>query len=403
MKRTVHHGFTIVELLIVIVVIGILATITIVAFQGIQNQATNAGLKSELKNAATKFELTYGTTGAYPADDSSLTKRSDVTYDYVRATDSTYCITMTMSSGLQMYMTQNRVIQDGACPASAIPAGYEVAPVASGRSTTIGGYNAVQPQSCPTTGGLWVKVPGNSLYGLPNGFCVQQYAAANVSGVATSQASTARWVSVTQPDSVNSAATAATGAHLLTEYEWMTIAANASQQVANWSGGSIGSGTLPIGSSAASYGGVAIALSNGETVYFDTGNTSGRASNEWTCYTGTNASSCGLAGQYQPAPANAYFTDQFGILTSYGSMQTSGGYYYGDPRFANPGLASYVTSARNKGLGYLRSSYASGATTVYGLVRGNWIGATSSGLFTMYMYTQQSSYSHGVYGFRAAK
>lgn len=35
-KRKEHYGFTIVELLIVIVVIGILATITVVAYNGIQ-------------------------------------------------------------------------------------------------------------------------------------------------------------------------------------------------------------------------------------------------------------------------------------------------------------------------------------------------------------------------------
>ena len=37
-----HTGFTIVELLIVIVVIGILAAVTIVAYNGISNRATNA-------------------------------------------------------------------------------------------------------------------------------------------------------------------------------------------------------------------------------------------------------------------------------------------------------------------------------------------------------------------------
>ena len=40
-KHKQQHGFTIVELLIVIVVIGILAAITIVAYNGIQNRATN--------------------------------------------------------------------------------------------------------------------------------------------------------------------------------------------------------------------------------------------------------------------------------------------------------------------------------------------------------------------------
>ena len=45
------NGFTIVELLIVIVVIGILAAITIVAFSGIQNRANNTTLSTDLSNA----------------------------------------------------------------------------------------------------------------------------------------------------------------------------------------------------------------------------------------------------------------------------------------------------------------------------------------------------------------
>ena len=43
-------GFTIVELLIVIVVIGILAAITIVAYNGVQNKANDVAVQSDLRN-----------------------------------------------------------------------------------------------------------------------------------------------------------------------------------------------------------------------------------------------------------------------------------------------------------------------------------------------------------------
>ena len=60
------HGFTIVELLIVIIVIAILATISIVAYNGIQNSAAETALKSDLHNVATQLGLAYANDGFYP-------------------------------------------------------------------------------------------------------------------------------------------------------------------------------------------------------------------------------------------------------------------------------------------------------------------------------------------------
>lgn len=60
-------GFTIVELLIVIVVIGILAAITIVAFNGIQQRAKVTAVQSDLNNISKHMAVYQTYNDAYPA------------------------------------------------------------------------------------------------------------------------------------------------------------------------------------------------------------------------------------------------------------------------------------------------------------------------------------------------
>ncbi len=66
-KWAKQTGFTIVELLIVIVVIGILAAIVIVAYNGVQTRATNGSKISELKAWQKIFETYRAQVGNYPA------------------------------------------------------------------------------------------------------------------------------------------------------------------------------------------------------------------------------------------------------------------------------------------------------------------------------------------------
>lgn len=71
-KTTKQKGFTIVELLIVIVVIGILAAITIVAYNGIQNRAENAKTVEAVSAWAKGLQLYKIDKGSYPAISSCL-------------------------------------------------------------------------------------------------------------------------------------------------------------------------------------------------------------------------------------------------------------------------------------------------------------------------------------------
>jgi prepilin-type N-terminal cleavage/methylation domain-containing protein len=60
-------GFTIVELLVVIVVIGILAAVTIVSFTGISNKASLASLQTDLSNTSKQLKIFQTINGNYPA------------------------------------------------------------------------------------------------------------------------------------------------------------------------------------------------------------------------------------------------------------------------------------------------------------------------------------------------
>lgn len=73
-----ERGFTIVELLIVVVVIAILAAITIVSYNGITNRANQSAAKSVAANVQKKVELYNSEEGRYPIALSEFTD-SDLT------------------------------------------------------------------------------------------------------------------------------------------------------------------------------------------------------------------------------------------------------------------------------------------------------------------------------------
>ena len=65
-KHKSRVGFTIVELLVVIVILAILATITVVAFKGVQDKANNASVDSAMDTYAKALQLYRTNNGRYP-------------------------------------------------------------------------------------------------------------------------------------------------------------------------------------------------------------------------------------------------------------------------------------------------------------------------------------------------
>lgn len=60
-------GFTIIELLIVIVVIGIISSIVLVSYFGFSSRAVEASIKADLHNAANLIKMDYAVNGEYPS------------------------------------------------------------------------------------------------------------------------------------------------------------------------------------------------------------------------------------------------------------------------------------------------------------------------------------------------
>ncbi|NCU37805.1 prepilin-type N-terminal cleavage/methylation domain-containing protein [Candidatus Saccharibacteria bacterium] len=75
--QTKNRGFTIVELLIVIVVIAILAAITIVAYNGIQNRARTSASQSAANIVVKKAEAANSLASAYPQNAAAFAANSE--------------------------------------------------------------------------------------------------------------------------------------------------------------------------------------------------------------------------------------------------------------------------------------------------------------------------------------
>lgn len=236
-----HHpnkAFTLIELLVVIAIIGILSTLSVVAFNSARSKARDSRRLSDIHNLSLALEMYYNDFGAYPPAPTSTGIIGGL------------CLSdlgITSTCGLNTYIAK---IPDD--PKN--NKHYLYSTVVNPQHYELIYEEETNTDDCPSN---WVKVPGNTLYNTRT-FCVMQYEAKikgqdkgnqtySASYEPESRPGGTPWVNITQPNAKNECQSI--GAHLVTEDEWLTIVRNIELQPTNWSSGQIGSGYIPRGNS----------------------------------------------------------------------------------------------------------------------------------------------------------
>jgi prepilin-type N-terminal cleavage/methylation domain-containing protein len=93
--RSNEDGFTLVELLIVVVILGVLSGIVVFAVSAFNNDGVTAACKADMKNVEIADEAYFAKTGAHAADTAAL-----VTAGYLKEAPNSTKYTVTVAGGV---------------------------------------------------------------------------------------------------------------------------------------------------------------------------------------------------------------------------------------------------------------------------------------------------------------
>lgn len=125
MKRDLYlrSGFTIVELIIVVVVIAILAALVAIGYSSVKKNAVEVSMKSDLSNVESELGFEYKKAGSYPSTLAQINGGAGISasgqnqFDY-KPTTYGYCITVVNTQTTKKYRIKSNkpsVIDEGAC------------------------------------------------------------------------------------------------------------------------------------------------------------------------------------------------------------------------------------------------------------------------------------------------
>jgi prepilin-type N-terminal cleavage/methylation domain-containing protein len=423
-KRKFNPGFTIVELLVVIVVIAILAAISLIAYASVTNRAVIASLQSDLTNNATLLKNYNAFYGSFP------TALDGSNCPTVPTSDSSYCLRASSGNNIAYSTIFGKTFH---LTATNNNASYSITDTTAPAIATTPTGSSVG-NACPTG---FIPVPGSGTYST-NDFCVMRYEAKADNGSGTGDTSQTTgyntWPADTYPISasrklvstaagypvVNIAQTAAstaasnytkdcTGCHLISEAEWMTIAQNVMSVNSNWDNGSgvnaVGTGYIysghndgdpatalqasPADTSGYYYTGSLsgsqkriLNLNNGESIWDFSGNVW-----EWTSGQ-TTGGQPGVVGE------TGFGWKQWTAVTASGSLAVN-------PFPSGTGLPGSSGWNSGQGVGQLYSYV--GDTTQRGFLRGGyWNSGSSAGVLCLGLSSLPGSTGTS-YGLRASR